>query len=120
MICPEYLELRFLARTIKLSIANIRLLRSEGRGADRSLQIVHNDETAPETIKVFPHHPNRWFEVFESLGIPTEDDINLRSSSQLSLRLSSWVSYIEGFFWFAIVAASFVLGGISWLLDFLE
>lgn len=117
-ICSEFLELSFLTRTIKLPIAKIQLLRSEGRGADRTLQIVHGDDVAPDTIKVYPHYPARWFDVFESLGIPTEDEADLRSSSQSTLRSSSWVSFIEGSFWFAVLAASLVLAGVSWVMGF--
>jgi hypothetical protein len=117
MVCPEHLELKFLTRTFEIRMADIKLLRSEGRGASRTLRIVHTDEAAPETIKVLPHHPAKWFDVFESLGIPTEDDAGLRSSGQLSLRSLQWLSYIEGFFWFAVVAASLMLGGIGRLLD---
>lgn len=119
---PDHLELKFLTKSFKLQVKDIRRLESVGTGVARELHIHHVDPRIGDTnlggvVKIYPHHPARWYDAFEQLGIPTHDEADLRSSSQLSLRSSSWVSNIEGLFWFAVFAFAAIAAGISALLD---
>lgn len=116
MVYTDRIELALLTRTIELPMSSVRLLRSEGRGADRCLQILHVDPSAPKTIRLYPHHPEQWYSVFESLGIPTEDETQLRESKQLSLRSSRWVTCVEGGFWLLLFGGALAAGAISWTI----
>jgi hypothetical protein len=115
-VTADRVEMTFLTQKLTLPIESITLLRSGGRGLDRYLEIIHNDSLTPDTIKVLPLFPAKWFDVFESLGIPTLDEASLRESKQLHYRSSEWVSTIEGLIWMAVVLAAFAAGAISWLL----
>jgi len=117
MVYSDRIELALLARSIELPLSHVRLLKSEGRGADRCLRIVHTDPSAPETIRLYPHHPERWYSVFESLGIPTEDEARFRESQQLALRSSRWISSLEGGFWLLLIGGSLVAGAISGVIN---
>ena len=120
ILTPKQLELKFLTQTFHIEVASLRQLRSGGSGADRHLEVVHVDQKAPDTVKVYPHYPERWFKAFETLGIPTEDEVDLRNAKQWSLRTSSWDSNAEGCFWMAVFGAGALAGLISTICNFLD
>lgn len=95
----DRLELKFLTVTWTIPTTKIRLLRSGGKGSGRHLEIIHDDELVSPTIQLIPLYPARWYGVFESLGIATEDETDLRDSSQLSHRCSVWITTAESMFW---------------------
>ena len=114
---PDRLELKFLMQKFTLPIERIGLLRSGGKGVGRHLEIVHDDDLVPETLHLIPLFPAKWYEAFEILGIPTEDQADLRPSKQYYHRSSVWVSNAEGLFWMLwislIIAIPAVLGVVK-------
>ena len=112
----EYIELNFLTRNYRLALAHVERLSSAGKGHRRYLALQHHDPQLPATLHITPLHPARWYEAFEQLGLPTEDPVQLRESSQSFLRTTDTVSAIEGLFWMAVFGAAIVAGAISWLL----
>ncbi len=120
ILTPDQLELKFLTQTFHIKVESLRRLRSGGSGSNRHLEVVHEDQKAPDSIKVYPHYPERWFQAFETLGIPTEDEVDLRHAKQWPLRTSSWASNAEGCFWSTVFGAGALAGLISAICKFLD
>jgi hypothetical protein len=119
-VYTDRIELKFLFQSFTIPIAKVRLLRSGGKRFGRHLEIIHDEQIVPETIHFIPLFPGKWYEVLESLGIPTEDAAEIRLSKQLYHRCSIWLSNAEGVFWLLFVALIFVVGAVAGLINFIQ
>lgn len=117
-VYTDRIELKFLFQSFTIPIAKVRLLRSGGKRFGRHLEIIHDEQIVPETIHFIPLFPGKWYDVLETLGIPTEDATELRQSKQLYHRSSVWVSNAEGAFWLLWIALIFVGGIVAGLINF--
>ena len=115
-ILADSIELKFLTRKYRLPLAHVDGLASGGKGAWRYLTLRHHDPQVPATICITPFHPARWYDAFEKLGLPTEDEADFRDASQLVHRTADWSTTIEGLFWMGVFFASIAAAVISYLL----
>ena len=119
-VYPDRLELKFLMQKFTLPIERIGLLRSGGKGVGRHLEIVHDDDLVPETLHLIPLFPAKWYEAFEILGIPTEDQADLRPSKQYYHRSSVWVSNAEGLFWMLWISLIIAIPAVFGVVKFFQ
>lgn len=118
---PDRLEMKFLTKTFELPVKKICQLRSGGKGGSRHLEIVHDDPNVPETLHILPLFPGEWYAAFESLDIPTEDQVGLRESKQYHLRSNEWMANAEGLFWmFVLIICPAAIAAFMAIKEFLQ